>query len=73
MGPRLRQRCSWCGAVLADYDLTRGAGDGIGSPPMWEQGSLVRVDGNLMVALEHEQGADIPEGGCAWLPDEITA
>lgn len=25
MGDQLRQRCSWCGAVLLDYDLSRTA------------------------------------------------
>jgi hypothetical protein len=75
VGSRLRQRCSWCGAVLCDYDLTRIAVP-IGQDPtpgMWETGRLVEVDGNLSRVVEHEDGAELPAGACAQLDDEVTA
>lgn len=74
VGSRLRQRCSWCGAVLCDYDLTRiavPAGQDP-TPGMWETGRLVEVDGNASWVVEHEEGAEIPANACARLDDEVT-
>jgi hypothetical protein len=67
VGSCLRQRCSWCGAILADYDLTRIAvPEGQDPRPgMWATGKLVRVDGLLSVIVEHEDGADLPDDACA--------
>ncbi len=58
VGPRLRQRCSWCGACLADYDLRNlsfavaaedpdkpGPVPTDQKPAMWEPGALVAVYG----------------------------
>lgn len=78
VGCRLRQRCAWCGCVLADYDLSRLAvhpppppGQEV-RPAMWEPQGLVRVDGNAYFVVEHEDGADLPADACAQLDDEVT-
>lgn len=67
VGSHLRQRCSWCAAILADYDLTRIAvPEGQDPrPSMWEAGCLVRVDGPVSWIVEHEEGADLPGDACA--------
>jgi len=74
VGSRLRQRCSWCGAVLCDYDLQRIAvPEGQDpTPGMWETGRLVRVDGPMSFVVEHEDGADLPPEACAVLDPEVT-
>ncbi len=71
-GRRLRQRCSWCGAVLIDYDLANVmvAGDGPATPATWPVGRLVRVDGGMSTVLE---GTDeLPEDACGKVDDEVT-
>lgn len=81
VGPRLRQRCSWCGAVLLDYDLTRialcvevpGEQDRGHRPAMWELGSLVGADGNAQWVIGHRDGDDLPDGSCALIDHEVTA
>lgn len=67
VGSRLRQRCSWCGVILADYDLDRIAvPEGQDPRPgMWETGKLVHVNGPLTWTVEHEDGADLPDEACA--------
>lgn len=75
VGPRVRQRCAWCGAVLEDYDLTRMAvpiGQE-GPPATWEVGALVTVDGPASY-LAGDQGEEkLPEDACARLDHEVTA
>jgi hypothetical protein len=78
VGSRLRQRCGWCGAMLADYDLTNLAvwpapppGEEV-LPAMWTPESLVRVDGNAYFVVEHVDGADLPADACACLDDAVT-
>ncbi len=67
VGYCLRQRCAWCGVILADYDLNRIAvPEGQDPRPgMWAQGELVRRDGCAWFVVEHEDGADLPEDCCA--------
>lgn len=74
VGPYLRQRCAWCGAVLSDYDLTRVAvPEGQNPrPAMWEVSVLVAVDGIASWVVEHEDGADLPENACALLDPAVT-
>lgn len=51
IGPVRRQRCAWCGALLAEDDFSRMAwplnGDGTdpGPPPPWQVGAIVAVLG----------------------------
>lgn len=74
VGPHLRQRCSWCGAVLIDCDL-RGIAVPVGQDPtpgMWETGRLVAVDGPASYVVAHEDGAELPRGACALLDDAVT-
>lgn len=57
---RIRQRCSWCGTVLAYYDLTRTMvmvqpGEEPRPPAMWEEGAFVAVDGGAYLPA---QGGD---------------
>jgi hypothetical protein len=75
VGQQLRQRCAWCGAVLLDYDLTRVAVP-VGQDPRpatWPVGALIEVDGAMSSVREHEDGAQLPEGACAWLDPAVTA
>jgi hypothetical protein len=67
IGSHLRQRCSWCGVILGDYDLDRIAvPDGQDPRPgLWETGKLVHVDGPLSRIVAHEDGAELPADACA--------
>jgi len=69
-----RQRCAWCGAVLADYDLSLVAvPEGQDpSPAMWEPGHLVRVEGNWSADVGDDT-AKIPGDSCAMLDPAVTA
>jgi hypothetical protein len=69
---RLRQRCSWCGAVLLDYDLATVAvaGDDPSPPATWPVGRLVRVDGAMSTVLEETE--ELPDDACGRLDDEVT-
>lgn len=74
VGSRIRQRCSWCGAMLCDYDLERIAVL-IGqdpTPAMWETGRLIEVGGNASWQLDHEDGDEIPDSACARIDDAVT-
>ncbi len=82
VGTHLRQRCSWCGATLCDYELTRIAvyvgedhdpAQPVPTPGMWETGRLVAVDGNAYYVVEHEDGAELPDGACGKLDPVATA
>lgn len=77
-GRYMRQRCSWCGAVLVDYDLSLIAVP-IGqdpTPPHWELGALVRIDGGLSCIIPPTAGEhgveDLPDDSCARLDPEVT-
>lgn len=50
----IRQRCAWCGYILANYDLDRVAvpiGQ-TGAPGTWPDGAIVMVDGNASWVVE---------------------
>lgn len=68
VGCRLRQRCGWCGAMICDFALLCQNPE----PPTWEHGKLIAVDGNASWVVEHEDGADLPEGACGLLDPEVT-
>jgi hypothetical protein len=74
-GHRMRQRCGWCGTMLADYDLANVAvPEGQEGPPaMWGPGLLVRVDGSLSYTLDIGEDPDLPDDACARLDDAVTA
>lgn len=65
MGRYLRQRCSWCGALLIDEDYTRLAMPGEWRKPgTFPVGRLVRVtEGNprAMTVLDDER---LPDDAC---------
>lgn len=74
-GRRLRQRCSWCGAVLLDYDLANVAvqvepGEEQQSPSTWPVGRLVQVDGGCSTLLDETD--ELPEDACGKVDDEVT-
>ncbi len=74
IGPFIRQRCSWCGAVLADHELGRVAVP-VGQPwrpPTWEPGSLVAIDGIATYGVPHEDGQPLPDGACGNLDPAVT-
>jgi len=80
-GRYIRQRCSWCGAVLTDYDLDRIAAP-VGqdsSPGQWSEGAFVLVDGAFSTVLvdggmgkleEQSEGCPLPEHSC--MRDEVS-
>ena len=74
IGPLLRQRCGWCGAVLLDYNLDRVAvpAGQDPRPGTWNLGDLVRVDGNLSTVVPHDDGDVLPADACARLDPAIT-
>ena len=77
IGPHMRQRCAWCGAVMIDYDLTRIAvvvtdGEKPSGPPTWEVGALIVVAGNASWVAEDQGDDQLPADACARLDPEIT-
>lgn len=75
-GALLRQRCSWCGAVLVDYNLAQVAAPvgQPGRPGTWPVGALVAVDGAASWVEEARPGPfdGLPDGACANLDPEVT-
>lgn len=74
-GRRLRQRCSWCGAILLDYDLANVAvmvepGEQAEPPATWPVGRLVRVHGGMSTVLDETE--ELPEDACGKVDDEVT-
>lgn len=75
-GRFMRQRCSWCGALLIDYDLASIAvPEGQDpTPSHWQPGGFVRVDGNLSMQVEAGDGqGPVPEDSCMNLDHAVTA
>lgn len=75
VGSRVRQRCSWCGAVLMDFDLAT-INVEVGSdpkPPRWEPGRLVARDGVVSYVVTHRDGDRLPHGSCGLLDPAVTA
>lgn len=53
---RRRTRCSWCGALIEDLDLSRVMvqvlpGETASGPAEWPIGGLIRVDGGVSVLI----------------------
>lgn len=77
VGAQLRQRCAWCGAVLADYLLDRIMYE-VSTPPeerkpaTWPVGALVEIDGGVSWVVEHEDGDPLPVNACGNLAAEVT-
>ncbi|MFB4312930.1 hypothetical protein [Actinomadura sp. 21ATH] len=70
----MRQRCSWCGAVLIDQNLERLAvpeGQAL-TPARWEFGALVEVDGSMSRVVPYVEGEPLPAGACALVDPEVT-
>lgn len=81
VGPHLRQRCSWCGGILVDVDLSRisvPVGQE-GDYPTWPVGELICTthmdpdSGGMTTVLSHEDGDPVPDNCCAKLSPEVTA
>lgn len=73
VGNLLRQRCTWCGAVLIDYDLENVmVPDGQDGPSTLPVGRLVRVDDVVTLTLDHVDGDALPEDACARLDPAVT-
>lgn len=84
IGPLCRQRCAWCGYVLADHDLTAiGVPEGgwqpqsperpFGPLPAWPTGALIAHDGHASWLVEEDDPTGpLPPGACAKLPPEAT-
>lgn len=68
-GRWLRQRCSWCGVVLLNDDLTQASAPPgmIGAPPVFPVGEVVRVEGEnptTFSVLAHLSGENLPDDSC---------
>lgn len=74
IGPLLRQRCAWCGAVLLDYDLRCVAvPEGQDpTPATWPVGELIAVDGPTSWVVPHVDGDRLPVTACAQLDPGVT-
>lgn len=78
IGTHLRQRCSWCGAVILDVPLDRTMvtllpGETEPGPyPTWPIGELIEIDGGMTSVIEHSDGADLPPNACGCLDPEMT-
>ncbi len=64
----MRQRCQWCEAVLADYDLRNTeVPEGQEGPCGWEVGAWIRVDDDgcpiVYTVAEHDDGK-FPDDSC---------
>ena len=73
-GSVVRQRCSWCGAVLIDTDLEQVqvlTGDADRPFPTWEVGGLVRCDGAVTATTEPVESLTDP--GDVTLPADACA
>lgn len=78
---QLRQRCSWCGALLLDYALGRVAVpvDQDARPATWAMDACVAVDGNaqylvgLVDSVVKPGEKRLPDGACGRLDPEVTA
>jgi len=79
-----RQRCSWCGKTLIDYDLQRVAvllpedGSDPTPPAVWPVGAIVRTDGGFStVVIEPAEGdikvAELAPDACFLLDPAVTA
>lgn len=76
----LRQRCSWCGAVIINQNLELTAvpvePDGsAASYPTWEMGAVVAIDGGLsyvVAAPTEEFRMDDYQACCISLDPEVT-
>jgi hypothetical protein len=74
IGPHVRQRCAWCGALLIDYNLDRVAIP-VGQDPLlglWGGGDLIAVDGNAKWVVQHADGDPLPAGACGLIDPEAT-
>lgn len=77
----IRQRCSWCGVVLLDYDLANMEA-GNERPAPWPIGSLVRIDGNAAYVVSDAPLCDecdpdqtpvgVPDDSCFNIDPEVT-
>ena len=83
VGHRLRQRCSWCGAMIDDVDLSTiqvavAEGEEPSPYPSWPAGALVAVDGGIRYVVEPQAMPDgsltlgIPPTSCMALDPEVT-
>jgi hypothetical protein len=79
----IRQRCSWCGAVLIDADLSMIAfqpNDDGSAPsfPVWEGGRQILRDGHVTsviddeISADHEGGIRVDDRCCMRIPRETT-
>lgn len=62
----VRQRCSWCGEILEDVDLSLiMVPEGSDGWTSWEVGALLAVEGNGRWIVKPEVEGQLPLGTCA--------
>lgn len=74
-GRYVRQRCSWCGALIEDIDLANAAsevseGETVSGPPLWPVGELVALAGVLRYCLGDV--SEMPKNCCANIELDVT-
>ena len=73
----MRQRCSWCGTILIDYDLSRikvPAGDPF-PPSSWPTGVFIAMEGPFSRVVESgdiDDAQRIPDGSCMLIDPSAT-
>lgn len=63
-GRWMRQRCSWCGAIICDYDLTMCASSDGSGPYGWPVHTLVDVSGLNPVSFVRNDAEKLPPTFC---------
>lgn len=68
----MRQRCSWCGALLLEVNVNP-----VVVCQVYEVHALVRADGSFLTSLDVELlpsgDIDIPQDSCMWIDPFVTA
>jgi len=77
VGPHLRQRCAWCGAIIEDVDLSTiqvqvVPGEETPSYPTWQVGALIGRSGGATYVIAHNDGDQLPPNSCASVDPAAT-
>lgn len=66
-GRYLKQRCVWCGEIIADYDFAMSASSDGKPPSGWECGILITIDGDNPKHLWKTEDQDhLPDSFCGY-------
>jgi|CXWL01.1.fsa_nt_gi hypothetical protein len=74
-GLRVRQRCSWCGKLISDVELSLIAvpiEDADKPLPTWQEGAIITMDGGMKYIVECDDGK-VPDDACFHIDPAVTA